>query len=110
MLMTFIISSYYIINDHYMYFFHQIIAQVGTVHTVLDSGDIRVRYPNNRTWTLNPASVTKVTQHSVGDVIRILDDISMVHNLQDGHGGWVDDMALVSERYINMEDGLMTWL
>lgn len=72
----------------------EIIAQVGTVHTVLDSGDIRVRYPNNRTWTLNPASVTKVTQHSVGDVIKILDDISMVHNLQDGHGGWVDDMAL----------------
>ena len=55
-----------------------------------------MRYPNNRTWTLNVAAVTKVTQFSVGDVVRIIDDIAMVHDLQDGHGGWVDDMALVS--------------
>lgn len=68
---------------------------MGTVQSVLDSGDIRVRYPNNRTWTLNVAAVTKVTQFSVGDVVRIIDDIAMVHDLQEGHGGWVDDMALV---------------
>lgn len=33
---------------------------------------------------------------SVGDVVRILDDIAKVHSLQEDHGGWVDDMALVS--------------
>ncbi|XP_019848978.1 PREDICTED: E3 ubiquitin-protein ligase MIB2-like [Amphimedon queenslandica] len=72
----------------------QLIEQMGTVHNVLDSGDIRVRYPNNRTWTLNPASLTKVTQFAVGDVIKIIDDIALVHDLQEDHGGWVDDMAL----------------
>ena len=37
----------------------------------------------------------EVEQFHVGDVVRILDDIAKVHNLQDDHGGWVDDMALV---------------
>lgn len=38
----------------------------------------------------------QVTQLSAGDVVRIVDDIATVHNLQENHGGWVDDMALVS--------------
>ena len=38
----------------------------------------------------------QVPQFSSGDVVRILDDIAAVHKLQEGHGGWVDDMALVS--------------
>ena len=37
----------------------------------------------------------QVTSFSTGDVIRIIDDIATVHNLQESHGGWVDDMALV---------------
>ena len=74
----------------------QLLDQLGTVHNVLDSGDIRVRYPSNRVWTLNPAAVTKVVQFAVGDVIKIIDDIALVHDLQEDHGGWVDDMALVS--------------
>ena len=36
----------------------------------------------------------QVPQFSSGDVVRILDDIAAVHKLQEGHGGWVDDMAL----------------
>ena len=32
----------------------------------------------------------------VNDVVRVINDISQVHSLQDGHGGWSDDMALVS--------------
>ena len=32
---------------------------------------------------------------SVGDVVRVLDDMSKVHTLQENHGGWIDDMALV---------------
>ena len=38
-----------------------------------------------------------VPQFSVGDVVRMLDDMSEVHYLQDGHGGWTDDMALVGK-------------
>ena len=33
----------------------------------------------------------------MGDVVRVIDDIAKVHNLQENHGGWVDDMALVSD-------------
>ena len=32
----------------------------------------------------------------VNDVVKVINDISQVHSLQDGHGGWSDDMALVS--------------
>ena len=29
-------------------------------------------------------------------MVRVLDDLAEVHRLQDGHGGWNDDIALVS--------------
>ena len=35
-------------------------SEVGTVQTVLDTGDIRVRYPSGHVWTMNVASVVKV--------------------------------------------------
>ena len=38
----------------------------------------------------------QVEQFNTGDVIRVIDDIARVHDLQENHGGWVDDMALVS--------------
>ena len=34
--------------------------------------------------------------HLPGDVIRVLDDIGIVHDLQQQEIGWLDDMALVS--------------
>ena len=34
---------------------------------------------------------------NTGDVIRVIDDIAKVHDLQESHGGWVDDMALVGD-------------
>lgn len=41
---------------------------------------------------------TKVEEYKIGDAVRILDDIAKVHNLQENHGGWIDDMALVKKR------------
>ena len=38
----------------------------------------------------------QVTCFSAGDVIRVVNDIAAVHSNQENHGGWVDDMALVS--------------
>ena len=72
--------------------------KVGTVHNILDNGDIRVRFQGSRTWTLNRAALTKLVQFSKGDVIKVIDDMQMVYTLQESHGGWVDDMALVRER------------
>ena len=40
----------------------------------------------------------QTTQLTSGNVVKIIDDIATLHNLQEGHGGWVDDMALVSCR------------
>lgn len=37
----------------------------------------------------------QVEPFSTGDVIRVIDDLSKVHDLQEDHGGWVDDMTLV---------------
>ena len=41
---------------------------MGTVQSVADTGDLRVRYSNNMTWTLNPDVATKVhdVEHSFG--------------------------------------------
>ena len=36
---------------------------------------------------------------SEGDVVRIIDDIAVVRSLQEDHGGWVDDMAMVSHTH-----------
>ena len=36
----------------------------------------------------------------VGDVVRVIDDIAKVFQLQKGHGEWSDDMALVSGHWM----------
>ena len=33
--------------------------------------------------------------YEVGDVVRVIDDMAETHRLQQGHGEWIDDMALV---------------
>ena len=40
--------------------FFQALTEAGTVQAVLDSGDVRVRYPSNCMWTMNPDTVVKV--------------------------------------------------
>ena len=40
-------------------------------------------------------TIIQVEQFNTGDVVRVIDDIAKVHDLQENHGGWVDDMALV---------------
>ncbi|CAI8025486.1 E3 ubiquitin-protein ligase mib1 [Geodia barretti] len=70
------------------------LSDVGTVQSVLDNGDIRVKYSGSRIYTLNHNAVTKVTCFSTGDIVQVIDDIAAVHSFQENHGGWVDDMAL----------------
>ena len=38
----------------------QTIGEVGTVSAVMDSGDVRVRYGGNHTWTINSDGLVKV--------------------------------------------------
>ena len=127
----------------------QCLDKRGTVHSVLESGDIRVNCAG-RAWTMNPACLVRVNEghrevhrpftselpvnegeapkpvdtadketvpsstggsgqeeqiseldsqlgfhlFSKGDVIRVIEDIALCHELQQNHGEWNDDMAL----------------
>lgn len=68
----------------------------GAVHAVLFSGDVIIRYKNGRIMTVNPDCITKVDDigYDCGDVVRVCEDMSLVHQLQIGHGNWIDDMAM----------------
>ncbi|XP_014603514.1 PREDICTED: E3 ubiquitin-protein ligase MIB2 [Polistes canadensis] len=72
------------------------IGKIGTVHRVTDKGDIRVQYEgcNNR-WTFHPKALTKVTSKdifSLGDIVRVKNDLITVKHYQRGHGEWIDVM------------------
>ncbi|RWS07269.1 E3 ubiquitin-protein ligase MIB2-like protein, partial [Dinothrombium tinctorium] len=71
----------------------QFIGQIGTVHRVTDRGDIRVQFEgcHNR-WTFNPEALVKVTSYSIGDIVRIIEDLGRVKELQKSHGEWIDLM------------------
>ncbi|XP_055949840.1 E3 ubiquitin-protein ligase MIB2-like [Argiope bruennichi] len=71
----------------------EFIGKVGTVHRVTDKGDIRVQYEgcNNR-WTFHPGALNKIQLFSVGDMVRIIDDLSKMKELQKGHGEWIEVM------------------
>ena len=82
-----------------------------------DLRGVVVRYSDGRRLALNIDVVTKVRRCSrvtfqkmsrvldvqmdvpvfgYRDVVRVIDDMVQVYSLQDGHGGWNDDMALVN--------------
>jgi hypothetical protein len=39
------------------------------VQSVLESGDIRVKYPSGNVWTLNPDTVVKVRKLKIADLV-----------------------------------------
>ena len=47
---------------HFFVYTLKTLSAAGTVQSVLDSGDIRVRYPSGRMWTMNPDVVVRVSQ------------------------------------------------
>ncbi|KAL2738045.1 E3 ubiquitin-protein ligase MIB2-like isoform X3 [Vespula squamosa] len=72
------------------------IGKIGTVHRVTDKGDIRVQYEgcNNR-WTFHPKALTKVISKdifSLGDIVKVKNDLTTVKHYQRGHGEWIDVM------------------
>ncbi|XP_057380632.1 E3 ubiquitin-protein ligase MIB2-like [Daphnia carinata] len=71
------------------------IGHVGTVHRVTERGDIRVQFDgSNQRWTFHPRAIYRLSAFSVGDAVRLTDDIVHVKLLQRGHGEWVDLMRL----------------
>ncbi|XP_007905447.1 E3 ubiquitin-protein ligase MIB2 isoform X1 [Callorhinchus milii] len=69
------------------------VGRIGTVHRITDRGDVRVQYSNNIRWTFHPGALTKVDTCTVGDIVRVMDDLETVKRLQAGHGEWTDSMA-----------------
>jgi len=70
------------------------------VHRITDKGDIRVQYEgcNNR-WTFHPGALTKIIAKdafSLGDIVRVKNDLPAVKHYQRGHGEWIDVMKNVS--------------
>ena len=61
-----------------MYMYVQAMEEVGTVQTILDSGDVRVRFPSNKTWTLNSDAIAKVLTCTC----MLLHVCSMINNVQ----------------------------
>lgn len=71
----------------------EFIGQIGTVHRVTDRRDIRVQFEGcqNR-WTFNPAALNKVIFYSIGDTVKICDEVNKVKQLQKSHGEWIEQM------------------
>uniref|UniRef100_UPI00398E4BB9 E3 ubiquitin-protein ligase MIB2 n=1 Tax=Pristiophorus japonicus TaxID=55135 RepID=UPI00398E4BB9 len=69
------------------------VGRTGTVHRITDRGDVRVQYSNNIRWTFHPGALTKVDTFTVGDIVRVMDDLETVKRLQAGHGEWTDSMT-----------------
>jgi E3 ubiquitin-protein ligase mind-bomb len=79
-----------------MFLCQQCIGHVGTVHRVTERGDIRVQFDgSNQRWTFHPRAIYRLSAFSVGDAVRLTDDIAHVKLLQRGHGEWVDIMRMV---------------
>ena len=89
-----------------------VIGQIGRVHRVTGSGDVRVQYkppsaasenPANYRWTINPLALRKVSAEEVmednlrlemeaGRIVKVLEDEEFVRALQSGHGEWIPRM------------------
>lgn len=69
------------------------IGKVGTIHRATENGDLRVKFEDSLIrWTFNPVALAKVPSFSVGDIVRVIEDMEMVKAMQVSHGEWVDQM------------------
>lgn len=61
------------------------------------TGELFVRFSNNHLYPVQPSMMSKANfpLYEVGDVVRMIEDMNKVRQLQEGHRGWKDDMALV---------------
>uniref|UniRef100_A0A670JGW0 E3 ubiquitin-protein ligase MIB2 n=1 Tax=Podarcis muralis TaxID=64176 RepID=A0A670JGW0_PODMU len=71
----------------------EFIGQTGTVHRITDRGDVRVQFNSDTRWTFHPGALTKLNTFWVDDVVRVIDDMERIKQLQAGHGEWTDEMT-----------------
>ncbi|XP_062617080.1 E3 ubiquitin-protein ligase MIB2-like [Saccostrea cucullata] len=74
----------------------QYIGELGTiVQTLFGGKTCQVQYVDSRIWSMNRAALTRIHTFSQGEAVTVLSDYNAVRDLQDGHGGWNDDMKPV---------------
>ncbi|XP_041485633.1 E3 ubiquitin-protein ligase MIB2-like [Lytechinus variegatus] len=65
----------------------------GYVTKRTDAGNVKVTFDDiQETFTMNVAAVRKLHRFSLGQDVRISDDVETVKRLQVGHGGWKKSM------------------
>ncbi|XP_071110075.1 E3 ubiquitin-protein ligase MIB2-like [Haliotis cracherodii] len=63
------------------------VGKVGTVREIPCDGVVSVEFENSR-YRLATEAITKVYDHHLNDVVRVLSDMKKVRMLQEGHGEW----------------------
>ncbi|XP_065067505.1 E3 ubiquitin-protein ligase MIB2-like isoform X2 [Rhopilema esculentum] len=88
----------------------EFIGSIGEVSRILPNGDIGVNYKpkgmemllramalgakKHVEWVYNPACLKKVESFAVNDSVTVLGDKEVVEKMQNGHGGWIDQMQM----------------
>ncbi|XP_043944642.1 E3 ubiquitin-protein ligase MIB2-like [Protopterus annectens] len=67
------------------------VLQTGEVEDVTSAGDIIVDYGSGRKGTFKPEKLIKV--YSIGDYVKIIEEVETARKLQEGHGGWSEGMV-----------------
>ncbi|KAK3588344.1 hypothetical protein CHS0354_040103 [Potamilus streckersoni] len=71
----------------------QCTKELGTVIDLHFGGKtVKVQYEDAKKWTINKQALTRVHSFSNGQPVQILDSYNAVKELQEGHGGWNDEM------------------
>ncbi|WAR13828.1 MIB2-like protein [Mya arenaria] len=77
----------------------QCFNETGTIVKLLYEGKAaRVQYTDSKTWTVNRHALFRIHSFSPGEAVTIIDEVNTARELQEGHGGWNDDMTDVGPR------------
>ncbi|XP_048753764.2 E3 ubiquitin-protein ligase MIB2-like [Ostrea edulis] len=69
------------------------VENLGTIVQILFQGKTcRVQYEDGTVWSINRAALTRIHTFKQGEPVTVLSDYNVVKDLQEGHGGWNDDM------------------
>ncbi|XP_060077598.1 E3 ubiquitin-protein ligase mind-bomb-like [Ylistrum balloti] len=72
----------------------QCTKELGTIVEMMFEGKIvRVQYEDGKVWTLHRSALTRRHTFTKNEAVKILSDSNTVMGLQDGHGGWNDEMS-----------------
>ncbi|XP_077497194.1 E3 ubiquitin-protein ligase MIB2-like isoform X2 [Amblyomma americanum] len=60
----------------------EVINRIGVVQDVTSEGDVRVCFGTGERWSINPAALIKVPSFSVGDMVKVVEDLPTLESLE----------------------------